>query len=78
MRPMPPPRNSTRAALITADAARESYYAWAMTLTDAITAQTGLLGARLAKAKAHSDALTAAATLAFATGTLGSRETLGK
>ena len=49
-----------------------------MTLTDAITAQTGLLGARLAKAKAHSDALTAAATLAFTTGTLGSRETLGK
>ena len=68
----------TRAALITADAARESYSRGLMTLTDAITAQTGLLGARLAKAKAHSDALTAAATLAFTTGTLGSRETLGK
>jgi len=68
----------TRAATITAKAARESYSQGLTTLTDATTAETGLLQARLARAKAHSDALSAAATLAFATGTLGARDTLGK
>ena len=66
------------ASKVTAAAARELLRHGFGTLTEATGAQTALLQAELAKAKAHSDALTAAATIAFATGTLGSRETLGK
>ena len=61
---------------ITAAAARDYYDHGLGTLTDATSAQTALLQAELAKAKAHSDALTAAATIAFASGALTNRETL--
>ena len=60
----------------TAVAARDYYDHGLGTLTDATSAETALLQAELAKAKAHSDALTAAATIAFASGALTNRETL--
>ena len=65
------------ASKITAAAARDYYDHGLGTLTDATSAQTALLQAELAKAKAHSDALTAAATIAFASGALTNRDTLG-
>jgi len=64
------------ASKVTAAAARDYYDHGLGALTDAITAQTALLQAELAKAKAHSDALTAAATIAFACGALTNRDTL--
>jgi outer membrane protein TolC len=64
------------ASEVTAGAARDYYDHGLGTLTDATSAQTALLQAELAKAKAHSDALTAAATIAFASGALTNRETL--
>jgi len=64
------------ASKITAAAARDYYDHGLGTLTDATSAQTALLQAELAKAKAHSDALTAAATIAFASGALTNRDTL--
>jgi outer membrane protein TolC len=68
----------TQAATITAKAQRDYYQQGLGTLTDAVAAQTALLQARLARAKAHSDALVAAATIAFATGSLTSGDTLGR
>ena len=65
------------ASKVTAAAARDYYDHGLGTLTDATGAQTALLQAELAKAKAHSDALTAAATIAFASGALTNSETLG-
>jgi len=65
------------ASKVTAAAARDYYDHGLGTLTDATSAQTALLQAELAKAKAHSDALTAAATIAFASGALTNRDTLG-
>ena len=64
------------ASKITAAAARDYYDHGLGTLTDATSAQTALLQAELAKAKAHSDALTAAATIAFASGALTNRDAL--
>ena len=64
------------ASEITAVAARDYYDHGLGTLTDATSAETALLQAELAKAKAHSDALTAAATIAFASGALTNRDTL--
>jgi outer membrane protein TolC len=61
------------AATITADGARAAYRNGLGSLSDAITAETGLLQARLAKAEAHADALVAATTIAFATGDLTNR-----
>jgi outer membrane protein len=54
------------------DAALDSYEQGVGTVTATVTAQTQLLQARLAGDDAYIDALSAAATLAFATGTLGS------
>jgi len=65
------------ASKLTAAAARDYYDHGLGTLTDTTGAQTALLQAELAKAKAHSDALTAAATIAFASGALTNRDTLG-
>ena len=65
------------ASKVTAAAARDYYDHGLGTLTEATSAQTALLQAELAKAKAHSDALTAAATIAFASGELTNRDTLG-
>ena len=64
------------ASKVTAAAARDYYDHGLGTLTDATSAQTALLQAELARAKAHSDALTAAATIAFASGALTNRDTL--
>jgi len=64
------------ASKVTAAAARDYYEHGLGTLTDATVAQTVLLQAEVAKAKAHSDALTAAATIAFATGALTNRNAL--
>lgn len=62
------------AAAQTTSAATLDYYKQGLgTITEATIAQNGLMQARLAKAKAHSDALIAAATIAFATGTLTNR-----
>ncbi|WP_163500509.1 TolC family protein, partial [Escherichia coli] len=63
----------TSAAQTTSTATLEYYRTGLGTLTDATIAQTALFQARLARAKAHSDALVAAATIAFATGTLTNR-----
>jgi outer membrane protein len=57
-----------RAAEITSKGALEYYKNGIGTLTEAINAQTALLQTQLAKAKAHSDALAAAATITFSTG----------
>jgi outer membrane protein len=65
------------ASKITAAVARDYYDHGLGTLTDATSAQTALLQAEFAKAKARSDALTAAATIAFASGALTNRDTLG-
>jgi outer membrane protein len=54
------------------DAALDSYEQGVATVTATVTAQTQLLQARLAGDDAYINALSAAATLAFATGTLGS------
>lgn len=64
----------TRAAAITYDAAFEAYKSGVGTLTDATAADTGLLDARVAQADAHAAALVAAATVAFALGTMTSAE----
>jgi len=63
----------TKAAQTTYDAALDYYRNGLGTLADVSVAQTGLLQARLSKATAHSDSLVAAATIAFATGTLTNR-----
>lgn len=68
----------TRAAQVTSTAALEYYRNGLGTLTEATAAQTALLQARLARAKAHSDALTAAAGIAFATGLLTNRDAAGR
>jgi outer membrane protein TolC len=62
----------TTAAQTTFDAALSAYRGGVGSITTVILAQTALLQARQGKADAYSAALTAAATLAFATGTLGS------
>jgi outer membrane protein len=62
----------TTAAETTFDAALSAYRDGVGSITTAILAQSALLQARQGKADAYSAALTAAATLAFATGTLGS------
>ncbi len=62
-----------RAAEITSKGALEYYRNGIGTLTDAINAQTALLQAQLAQAKAHSDALVAAATIVFSTGRVARR-----
>ena len=62
------------ASTVTADAARAYYRNGVGSLTDAIAAETTLLQARLAKAEAHADALIAATTIAFASGTLTNRD----
>jgi outer membrane protein len=59
------------AAQTTFDAATASYRHGIGSLTDATSAETGLLAARNAAADAYSAALSAAATLALATGSLG-------
>ena len=64
-------------ALVTAartnhEAALEYYRTGLGTLPDVSVAQTGLLKAQYAQAQARSNAFSAAATLAFATGTLTS------
>lgn len=61
------------ASTVTAKAALEYYRNGVGSLSDAIAAETALLQARLAKARAHSDAMIAATTLAFASGTLTNR-----
>ncbi len=58
------------------DAALEYYRNGLGTLSDISVAQTGLLKAQYAQAQARSNALSAAATLAFATGTLTSPQGL--
>lgn len=63
----------TSAAGVTAAAARDYYKQGLGTFTDVAAAQNGLLQARVAKAKAHADALSAAATIAFATGAIAGR-----
>jgi len=67
----------TNAAQTTYDAALDYYKNGLGTLADVSIAQTGLLQARLSKATAHSDSLIAAATIAFATGTLTNRMSSG-
>jgi outer membrane protein TolC len=62
----------SKAAQTTFDAASVAYRSGVGSITDATLSQTGLLDARQALVDAYSAALTAAATLAFATGTLGS------
>ena len=62
------------ASTVTAKAAREYYRTGMGSLTDATAAETTLLQARLAKAEAHADALIAATTIAFASGTLTNRD----
>jgi outer membrane protein TolC len=62
----------SKAAQTTFDAASVAYRSGVGSITDATLSQTGLLGARQAMVDAYSAALTAAATLAFATGSLGS------
>ncbi len=57
-----------RAAELTSKGTFEYYKNGIGTLTEAINAQTALLQAELARAKAHSDALVAAATIMFSTG----------
>ena len=59
------------AAQMTFDAATASYRHGVGSLTDATSAESGLLAARNAAADAYSTALSAAATLALATGSLG-------
>ncbi len=59
---------TARAADLTSKGALEYYKNGIGTLTEAISAQTALLQAQLAEAKAHSDALVAAATIVFSTG----------
>lgn len=61
------------ASTVTAKAAREYYRNGMGSLSDATAAETALLQARIAKAKAHADALISASTIAFATGTLTNR-----
>jgi len=68
----------TNAAQTTYDAALDYYKNGLGTLADVSVAQTGLLQARLSKATAHSDSLVAAATIAFATGTLTNRSSPGE
>jgi len=60
------------AALTNNEAALEYYQTGLGTLQDLSVTQTGLLKARYAQAQARSNAFSAAATLAFATGTLTS------
>jgi outer membrane protein TolC len=62
----------SKAAQTTFDAASAAYRSGVGSVTDATLSQTGLLEARQASVDAYSAALTAAATLAFATGSLGS------
>jgi outer membrane protein len=59
---------TVRAAELTSKGALEYYRNGIGTMTEAINAQTALLQAQLAEAKAHSDALVAAATIVFSTG----------
>jgi outer membrane protein TolC len=61
------------ASTVTAKAAREYYRNGMGSLSDATAAETALLQAHIAKAKAHADALISASTIAFATGTLTNR-----
>lgn len=68
----------TRAAQTTYDAALDYYKGGLGTIADVSIAQTGLLQARLARATAYSDSLVAAATIAFATGTLTNRDVPGR
>jgi outer membrane protein len=62
----------TGAAQTTFDAALDAYRNGVGSITDVTTAETQLLQAKSALTDAHSAALSAAATLAFAVGTLGS------
>lgn len=66
------------AASITHKAAVEYYANGIGTLSDALAAQNALLQARLAKAKAHSDALVSAVNIAFAVGVLTNAESAGR
>lgn len=66
------------AASITHKAAVEYYANGIGTLSDALAAQNALLQARLAKAKAHSDALVSAVNIAFAVGVLTNSEAAGR
>jgi outer membrane protein len=59
---------TVQAAELTSRGALEYYKNGIGTLTEAINAQTALLQAQLAQAKAHSDAFVAAATIVFSTG----------
>ncbi|WP_161490897.1 MULTISPECIES: TolC family protein [unclassified Ensifer] len=68
----------TRAAQTTYDAAVVYYKQGLGTITDVSIAQSALLQAKVARATAYSDALVAAATLAFATGTLTNRDAVGR
>jgi outer membrane protein len=63
---------SRTAAQTSYDAARDSYKQGVGTVTAAIEAQTHLFEAELTEADAYTSALSAAVTLAFATGQLGS------
>lgn len=64
-------RELSRAAQTTFDAALAAYRSGVGSITDVTVAQTQLLQARIAAVDAHSTALSAAATLALATGMLG-------
>lgn len=68
----------TVAAQTTYNAALDYYKQGIGTITEVSIAQTALLQARVAKASAYSDALVAAATLAFATGTLTNSDGPGR
>ncbi len=67
-----------KAANTTYEATLDYYRHGLGTLSEVSVAQTGLLKARLAQAKTLSDSLTAAASLAFATGTLVNTETAAR
>ena len=68
----------TTAAQTTYDAAVDYYKQGLGTITDVSIAQTALLQAKVAKATAYSDTLVAAASLAFATGTLTNRNVVNR
>lgn len=68
----------TNAAQTAYNAALDYYKQGLGTITDVSIAQTALLQARFSKATAYSDSLVAAATLAFATGTLTNRNGPGR
>jgi outer membrane protein len=68
----------TTAAQTTYDAAVDYYKQVLGTITDVSIAQTALLQAKVAKSTAYSDTLVAAASLAFATGTLTNRNAVNR